>query len=42
MEWVKLSDLLTKKVFPRTLSRKLANDFKNGFLKQGEYVGVIE
>lgn len=41
LEWVNINNL-PNNLFPKTLSKKLSEDFKNGFPSQGEYVGVID
>lgn len=38
--WVDL-DNLPENLKPQTLSQKLVKDYKNGFPKEGEYLGVI-
>lgn len=41
LEWFDINNLPLN-LFPKTLSRKLRKDFRDGFTKQGEYMGVIE
>lgn len=41
LEWVDVSELPKKIVYPKTLSKKLLEGFNKGFPEQGEYVGEI-
>lgn len=41
LEWVDINKL-PKNLFPKTLSKKLLEDFKKGFPNQGEYMGIME
>lgn len=41
LSWFNL-DNLPENLYPQNLSKKLADDFKAGFPREGEYVGVIK
>jgi ADP-ribose pyrophosphatase YjhB (NUDIX family) len=41
LEWFNIDDL-PEDLYPKTLSKKIAKDFKKGFPCQGEYLGIIE
>lgn len=42
LEWVDIDKLPEITVYPKTLSKKLRQDYQKGFPIQGEYIGVIE